>query len=243
MKKNIAYIIILLFLTIGSSYSQSKNKNIPKPKMPDSYGTCEYGTERAKKDANNGIYKSLSYGLIVRFDWEFHKFYAEHIKSKYGITVGDGGCLVSSESECYSTTMKELIYKKFGNNIFDKAKQESIELYKSTEKYKNEIKPKIDSDFVFTSTQENAQFSGGRDSLNTYFKDKIKNMKDFKGTVRASFIIEKNGEITNVEILQSLNEKANNEVIRIIKEMPNWKPAIHFGEAVRVKRTRIVRFK
>ena len=97
--------------------------------------SCESGTNDAIKDAKAGKYKLLSYGLIAFNDWDFQKFYWDYVKEKHGITLGTGGCVVSPRSQCYTKKMEALIYEKFGEDVFEKAREEAKVAY---EKSKND---------------------------------------------------------------------------------------------------------
>ena len=57
---------------------------------------------------------------------------------------------------------------------------------------------------------------------------------DHKDRVRVSFIIEKDGSVSNVKILQSTDQELSDEVERVIKLMPKWKPG-RVGKLVKVK--------
>jgi len=113
---------------LGFIYSQEKNKpekdSIVWVKM-----TCEKGTDEAKVDAEKGIYKCLSYGLVFDKNPKLNKFVKEYREKKYGIVVGNGGCVTSDYSECYSKTMKKIILEKFGADVFEKSRKEAEELY------------------------------------------------------------------------------------------------------------------
>ncbi len=91
---------------------------------------CEKGTEDAKKDFKNGKYNCYSYGLLLQLDSEFDDFLEEYRKNKYGINSKNAGCVITEHSECYSKLMRELVYKKFGSDIFEKSRKEAKELYK-----------------------------------------------------------------------------------------------------------------
>jgi len=51
--------------------------------------------------------------------------------------------------------------------------------------------------------------------------------------VLMTFIVEKNGSISNIIIEQPVHEELEKEVIRLIKSMPKWIPAKHNGKKVR----------
>jgi len=64
-----------------------------------------------------------------------------------------------------------------------------------------------------------------------------------QGMVVVSFIVETDGRITNAKILRSLGYETDEEVIRLVENMPNWTPGMHEGSLARVKFNLPVRFK
>ncbi len=61
-----------------------------------------------------------------------------------------------------------------------------------------------------------------------------KGVKIIEGTVYINFIITKTGELESVKIIKSVNKQLDNEVIRVINEMPRWNPGLENGIPVRV---------
>ncbi|MBE8726461.1 hypothetical protein [Flavobacterium hungaricum] len=122
------FFCFVLTCTFGFIYSQEKNKT-EKDSIVWVKQSCEKGIEDAKIDAQKGIYKCLSYGLVFDKNPELNKFVKEYREKKYGIIVGNGGCVITNYSECYSKTIKEIILEKFGTNIFDKSRKEAEELF------------------------------------------------------------------------------------------------------------------
>lgn len=85
-----------------------------------------------------------------------------------------------------------------------------------------------------------AEFPGGSEKMKRFIdKQKRYQNKDHErygaGIVVVGFIVEKDGHIDSIEILQPLIEYYNNEAIRIIKAMPKWKPASQNGEPLRTQ--------
>ena len=63
-------------------------------------------------------------------------------------------------------------------------------------------------------------------SIANYCEGNLKERdKMYKGKVWLSFIIEKNGVISNIEVLQSVHKRVDAVAIRAIKESGKWKPA------------------
>jgi|SRR5690606_3615477 len=67
-------------------------------------------------------------------------------------------------------------------------------------------------------------------NVDKYLNDK-KKASEIK--MIATFVVEKDGSLTNIKIRESNEPTFNNEVIRVIKSMPKWKPAIEDGMPVR----------
>lgn len=87
--------------------------------------SCEMGIKKAEEDIDNGIYKILSYGLIVYKDSEFESFYNEFVKNKYEVILGTGGCIVNDFSDCYTKKMRDAVFEKFGKDFFEKSRKEA----------------------------------------------------------------------------------------------------------------------
>ena len=88
------------------------------------------------------------------------------------------------------------------------------------------------------STQ--AEFPGGYEKMNKFIhKQKryaSKSDEEFHvGVVAVSFIVEKDGALDSVKVVQPLTEYYNNEAMRIIKAMPKWKAATQNGKAARTQ--------
>lgn len=63
------------------------------------------------------------------------------------------------------------------------------------------------------------------------------------GEVLASFTVKADGSIADIKIEEGLTEPCNQEVIRILKLMPNWLPAEEAGAAVDMEWDILVKFK
>lgn len=57
---------------------------------------------------------------------------------------------------------------------------------------------------------------------------------NIKGTVKAKFVVEIDGSISNIEIEKKLGYGCDEEVIRVLKKMPKWKPGQLNGKPIRV---------
>jgi len=82
------------------------------------------------------------------------------------------------------------------------------------------------------------EFYSGKEGLAQFIKNRLEYPKKAKrkkttGTVVASFMIEKDGVISEIKILQSLPNGCDEAVINLIKRMPKWRPAREKGRPIR----------
>ena len=61
--------------------------------------------------------------------------------------------------------------------------------------------------------------------------------KKIEGRVIATFVVDKDGSITDAEIVRSVYPSLDAEALRVINAMPKWVPGRQSGKAVRVKYT------
>ncbi|PLW91952.1 MAG: energy transducer TonB [Marinilabiliales bacterium] len=97
-----------------------------------------------------------------------------------------------------------------------------------------------DSGKVFTIVDELPSYPGGEEALFEYLAENVRypqyaKNKGIQGTVFAGFVIEKDGSITNIKILKSIGGGCDEEVIRVIENMPKWTPGKQRGKTVRVQ--------
>lgn len=79
------------------------------------------------------------------------------------------------------------------------------------------------------------------DSLVTYPEAAKANLTE--GIVMVNFVVEKDGSISNANILRGIGDGCDDEVLRVISLMPPMQPATLNNEPVRVALTLPVRFK
>ena len=101
---------------------------------------------------------------------------------------------------------------------------------------------------VFTIVEEMPEFPGGMNKLGEYLAKSIKYPQmareaGIQGRVFITFVIEKDGSVTNVQVLRPLGGGCDEEAVRVVKSMPKWKPGKQRGKAVRVSYNLPVNFK
>lgn len=104
------------------------------------------------------------------------------------------------------------------------------------------------NNMVFDVVEVMPQFPGGQIAMLKYIMENIKYpeqaMKEgIQGRVAVSFIVEKDGRVSNVRLLHSVQSALDKEAIRVVKSMPKWTPGKHNGKPVRVRFNLPVMFK
>lgn len=56
-----------------------------------------------------------------------------------------------------------------------------------------------------------------------------------EGTVHVSFIVSKNGSISDVKVLRGISSECDKEAVRVVQMMPAWKPGKQNGRNVNVR--------
>lgn len=95
---------------------------------------------------------------------------------------------------------------------------------------------------VFDVVEEMPSFPGGNGALMSYLASNIKypvvaQENGVQGRVIVSFVVERDGSISDVRVARSVDPSLDREAQRVVKSMPRWKPGKQNGSAVRVKYT------
>lgn len=93
---------------------------------------------------------------------------------------------------------------------------------------------------IFTIVETNPSFPGGEGKMYAYLGNNMKyppiaRDNNIQGRVYVSFVVEKNGKITDVRVLRGIGGGCDEEAIRVVKSMPSWSPGKQRGKAVRVR--------
>lgn len=154
--------------------------------------------------------------------------------------------------------LEDYIYKDLYVRFFKTREINKIDFYSvwffsvTDSKYLNKLK-KFCSNLLNKNAKENpieteAEFPGGEKermkfiTLNLEYPFSAKE-KGLEGTVYIGFFVEKDGSLTNIKILKGLDAGFNEEVLRLVKLMPKWKPATVEGKPKRVMCNMPISFK
>ena len=108
--------------------------------------------------------------------------------------------------------------------------------------------PKEEETKVFDVVEVMPSFPGGQAALFEWLSKNIKypvvaEENGVQGRVIVTFVVERNGSITDVQVVKAVDPSLDKEAVRVVKAMPHWIPGKQNGSAVRVKFTVPVTFR
>lgn len=98
----------------------------------------------------------------------------------------------------------------------------------------------VNSNRVYDVVEQMPSFPGGISGLRTYLNQNIRYPAEaqencVQGRVVVSFVVGKDGHISDVTVLRSVDPSLDKEAVRVIRNMPRWTPGKHGGEPVKVR--------
>ncbi|MDB5124946.1 MAG: hypothetical protein JWP94_3075 [Mucilaginibacter sp.] len=92
---------------------------------------------------------------------------------------------------------------------------------------------------VFSAVEQVPEFSGGINAFAEYLRKNIRypteaRKNKIQGRVIISFVVEKDGSLSNIRVMRGVSSDIDAEALRVIQMSPQWKPGIQNGKLVRV---------
>ena len=131
----------------------------------------------------------------------------------------------------YDAKEKFMYCLTYCNEYFESVCNQWIELCNDSIKAENER--------VLASAEDMPEFPGGTAKLFEYINKNLKypqlaRESDIQGKVIVNFVVEKDGSISNVKVLRGIGGGCDEEAIRVVQNLPKFKPGKQRGKPVRV---------
>ena len=102
--------------------------------------------------------------------------------------------------------------------------------------------------YIYDVVEHMPIFPGGMAAMMEFINQNKRYPKDallekVQGRVIISFVVEKDGSLSNIEVHKGVKPSLDKEAVRIVKSMPKWKPGTQDGKNVRVRYCIPVSFK
>jgi len=101
---------------------------------------------------------------------------------------------------------------------------------------------------IFVVVENQPEFPGGQAAMMKFLSENIKypviaQENGIQGHVICNFVVERDGSITDVQVVRGVDPSLDKEAVRVIQSMPKWKPGMQRGKPVRVRFTLPVVFR
>ena len=130
--------------------------------------------------------------------------------------------------------------KAFGSFTVEGNDEVGGEVLKAKDDIKAPEPPKHEENKIFTVVEQMPMYPGGDAALMQYLSSNIHYPavaaeNGVQGRVVVGFVVERDGSITDVNVMRSVDPSLDREAVRVVKNMPRWTPGKQNGSAVRVK--------
>ncbi len=114
--------------------------------------------------------------------------------------------------------------------------------------FKEDIPDEKPDEAIHDVVQVEPEFPGGWNAFYKFVGSNIEypaqeRRMGIEGKVFVRFVIEKDGSLSNIQIIRGLSPRCDDETMRVLKQVPNFKPARHNGKTVRKRMILPVNFK
>ncbi len=106
----------------------------------------------------------------------------------------------------------------------------------------------LDSNQVLIVVEEMPSFPGGMPAFFEFVSRELRypeeaRAKGVVGKVFVTFVVERDGSISDIKVIRGIGSGCDEEALRVVRQMPAWKPGQHGGKMVRVQQSLPITFK
>lgn len=107
---------------------------------------------------------------------------------------------------------------------------------------------RTEPEHAFVEVEQMPEFPGGKEALARYLSRNINyppaaKEAQIQGKVYIGFVIDQAGDVTHVQLMKDIGGGCGSEALRVVNDMPQWKPGKQNGRAVKVYYTLPVTFR
>ncbi|MCL1867886.1 MAG: energy transducer TonB, partial [Paludibacter sp.] len=141
----------------------------------------------------------------------------------------------SQESDTETSNSSEQTDEQFDNILKQTIEEQMVKA--SQEAIKTE---ELETDKIYLVVDVMPQFPGGRQAMLKFLTNTMNYPADaqrrkVQGQVVCSFVVDTDGSIINIEVVQKIDPVLDREAVRILKQMPKWSPGERLGKPVKVR--------
>ena len=233
----IIFALVMAYMIAKNAYDDYQKAHQAQTQVTELTALTE--TKKEAKVERKEIVKQEKVEQVVEKVKSSIKFTAPVIKKDDEVRPED-------EMKSQDEIMNSKVAVGFANVV---GNDESGEVLKAKEVLVTEpVKPKEEENKVFDVVEQMPSFPGGMAALMAYLQKSIKyppvaEENGIQGRVICTFVVERDGSVTDVRIAKSVDPSLDKEAQRVVSAMPKWIPGKQNGQSVRVKYTLPVTFR
>jgi protein TonB len=109
------------------------------------------------------------------------------------------------------------------------------------------VEEEVEEKIYFNVIEEPAEFPGGDRALYSFISNAVKypviaQENGIKGKVYVKFVVNEYGKVSDGQILRGVDSSLDNEALRVIRSLPDFKPGKQRGKAVKVYYNAVINF-
>ena len=188
-----------------------------------------------------GVMAAMAF-VLVSFEWKWFDLQVEGLGDYKSDLLEEEVIPVSFQQPPppqQQQTVLEIVED--DEEIEEELAMEDMEVDEDTEiEFIEEVEEEFVEEEIFTIVQDMPSFPGGDAAMLSYLGKNIKypnvaKESGIQGTVYVTFVVEKDGSVSNVKVLRGIGGGCDEEAIRVVKSMPRWTPGKQRGKPVKVQ--------
>lgn len=98
----------------------------------------------------------------------------------------------------------------------------------------------VEEEEIFQIVEESPNFPGGEEALREFIRKNLSypiaaQESGIQGRVYIGFVVEKDGNITDVKVLRGIGGGCDEAAVKVVKALPKWNPGKQRGKSVRCR--------
>jgi TonB family protein len=136
----------------------------------------------------------------------------------------------------------------YADNVLPQSPDVALNAGTNSSMTASEVLDTPQEDPVFKVVEVMPKYPGGQEALFKYMSNNVKYPENarknrIQGTVFISFVVKKDGTVSDARVLRGVDEELDKEALRVVNEMPKWNPGKEKGKPVNVQFNLPVAFK
>lgn len=192
--------------------------------------------------ANKQLKKRINYSLDKKKRVEQVLELNDSLGNHFLDEAGTGSFKTAEDDKLVEGTYTNGLKDKIWKTTFIKSNIMYYDEYKEGEYIKGKTIDEKGKTLTYDKLESLPTFKGGIQAFGSFLGSKLRYPSDarknnIQGRVFVSFVVDKDGSITDAKVIRGIGSGCDEEALRVINESPKWNPGTQRGKEVRVSYT------